>query len=86
MYNVVVDCYARYCDDYIVWLSFIFVSRSAQDNIRGNIFKKLVLLHGVKVFFHSSRNLTRKLAACENFHPITIFESTRCEFVSWFLR
>ncbi len=23
---------------------------------------------------------------CENFHPITIFESTRCELASWLLR
>ena len=29
--------------------------------------------------FHSSQKLTRKLARCENVHPITIFESTRCE-------
>ena len=25
-------------------------------------------------------------ARCENFHPITIFESTRCELASWLLR
>ena len=31
----------------------------------------------IMALFHSSQKPTRK-SRCENFHPITIFESTRC--------
>ena len=36
----------------------------------------------VKALFH----LLQKQACCENFHPITIFESTHCKLASWLLR
>ncbi len=36
----------------------------------------------VNALFHSSQ----KQARCENFHPITIFESTHCKLARWLLQ
>ena len=36
---------------------------------------------GLKTLFHSSQK-NNSQTRCENFHPITIFENTRCELVS----
>ncbi len=43
-----------------------------------------LLYQNVYFFCKDSFPLIAK-ARCENFHPITIFESTRCELASWFL-
>ena len=59
------------------------LTRQAKRVVTGNVMKafhfssstQLIRMSVLKPLIHSSQNLTR----CENFHPITVFESTRCE-------